>query len=86
MARSLPKGTEPWQTFHVRVTAVRGRREVMATVDTTFTTGVVGSTGVVPEVHWCGVVGQRDPDQPYTIDQAAHAAIYAIEESFPTLF
>lgn len=84
--RSFPKGTEPWQTFHVRVCAVRGRREVMATVDTTFVTGQVGSEGSVPDVHWCGVVGNRDPQVPYTVDQAAQAAMYAIEEAFPTLF
>lgn len=85
MARSLPKGIDPWQTLHVDVVIVRGRAEVRATVRTSFVTGVV-DTPHVPKILWEGVVHTRKDNQPVTPEEAADWAHLALNSAFPQLF
>lgn len=73
-------------TFHVRVSVVRGRAEVYASVDLTHVTGIVGSTGSRPRPIWQGVVARREPGVRTTPEDAALLAQTALEHAFPTLF
>lgn len=86
MARSLPAGDEPWQTFKVSVRVVRGRAEVYAAVELSAVTGIVGSTLVRPRPIWQGVIARRDASQPVTPELAATWASGALENAFPKLF
>jgi len=85
-SRSLPPRDEPWQTFKVAVRSVRGRAEVYATVELSHVTGIVGATGVRPRPVWQGVVRMRNVETPFSPEQAACDAIYALEKAFPKLF
>jgi hypothetical protein len=86
VARSLPKGQEPWQTFSVTVRTVRGRSEVYAEVTLSHVTGIVGSTGVRPRPLYQGVVTHRRADSPFSPEEAATVAAEALSRAFPALF
>jgi hypothetical protein len=87
VARSLPPGQEPWQTFEVRVTKTRGRAEIYAVVKAGYVTGIVGSSaGLNPRPLWEGVIAMRSADTPFSREEAALAAQSALEKAFPTLF
>lgn len=85
MARSLPKGQEPWQTFTTTVHVVRGRAEVYAAVRVSHVTGVVGSTGVRPRPLWEGVIARRDTQTRVTPERAAAWSQEALQKAFPDL-
>lgn len=86
MSRSLPKGEQPWQTFEVRVTAVRGRAEIYAQVRLSYVTGVVGPHHGRPRPLWEGVIATRNTAHTFSSDEAALHARAALERAFPTLF
>lgn len=73
-------------TFHVRVSVVRGRAEVCASVDLTHVTGVVGSTGVRPRPIYQGVIDRREAGVRTTPEMAALYALEALKRAFPQLF
>lgn len=87
MARSLPKGDEPWKTFEVTVRVVRGRAEVYAAVRLSSVTGVVG-TRTADRVRplWEGVIARRQMDRHASSEECAVWAQGALERAFPTLF
>lgn len=86
MSRSLPKGTEPWKTFHIRVATVRGRAEVYASVDLTAVTGIVGSIYPRPRPIWQGVIGVRAAGEEVSPEDCAVWAEEALRKAFPRLF
>lgn len=86
MARSLPPGQEPWQTFTVSIRKVRGRAEVYGSVSLSHVTGIVGATGAKPRPIWEGVVTRRAADAPFGPEDAAIAAQHALESAFPALW
>lgn len=85
MGRSLPKGEEPWKTFHVRVCVVRGRAQVYASVDLTAVTGIVGSIHPRPRPLWQGVIGVRAAGEVVSPEDCALWADAALRKAFPRL-
>lgn len=85
-ARSLPRGMEPWKTLSVRVTVVRGRADIYASVDLEDVTGVVGTEQPRRPPIWSGVIAQRAAGEHVDPESCAVLAREALEEAFPTLW
>lgn len=83
--RSLPPGDEPWITFSVDVTIVRGSDRVRASIVRSGVTGVADSP-YRPEIVWTGTVGLRAAGEPVTPELAASWARTALDRVFPVLF
>lgn len=86
MARSLPKGDEPWKTFEITVRVVRGRAEVYAAVRLSSVTGVVGTPMPRARPIWEGVIARREMDRHTSPEECAVWAQGALEKAFPSLF